>query len=1361
MDYDFFRFSPESFEQFARAIAVAVLGNNVRAFGDGPDGGREAMFHGEVSYKAHGLRNWNGYGVIQAKYKAKTEGTVKDQKWLLDCLDEELNLFESSPKRNPKPNYYLLITNVSLTSGSNGGKAKVGKVFQAFAKRLPLRQGDVWDSNQLRPYLDLHETIRTRYAHFLTPGDLIALLMKLLNTTVPHLDSILTSYLTSELRQESVARLDQAGNRTDDKLAIAKLFFDIPATSDAAQSPSREKQDDEGRLPPGVMAEMLRAVSRKLDPITVEADRGTPDGGNRLQTRFLLQGGPGSGKTTLGLFLAQIHRAAILQRMDQALLDDTVRANIVAVEDACARESLPWPTTPRYPFRVELNSFAKDLATEGCGITSFAAYLLRQLRGNHALDHATLLACFEQFPTLIVLDGLDEVPVTSNRADVIRSIRNFFDEIRSRNADVFVVATTRVQGYQNEFEGDDVATRYVSPLSVQRALRYVKAYAQSQFGQNEPDKASRIVKTIEAKAGNHLASQLMSTPLQVTFLAMVVAVQGDPGENRWQLYHSYFETIYARELQKAVPPFNDVLRDHKSNITRLHQIVGFWLQYLGEITAKESTSIKVGRFATLAQQLLARDGFEGAELTRLMEGVDHIARERLIFLTHRVDGEMAFEVRSLQEFMASECLMNGERQMIKQRLIAICGTAHWRNVMLFTAHKCFADHNAAQFQEFVRLLPVDLNEQSQDAGFHHRPGSDLALDLLQGGAAANNPSASRQLANIALELIDNVEVPNPFASSGHSVAGRLQSIYSDKLENAFRERIQTRIQQTSFRDTLGAWPLLVRLHSAKIDWTQELVSTNWPSQIDHLKALAPYLWDELLPSSLERRLGEALLQLTPTDAHSILIHFQRQKRDLFSERREPASIIDCLLYLFLRNRGFVEIPITVHKLRSRKYSFRLASISSPKRAKIAAHLFAVAPQSDPSWLPLRYLPEFDENPSLPTLIKILGACANHPRFKKVDGRLLSMLPWPIGVALAGVKTGGELPKLIEDLKARSKKSQPNWVAMEQKICLRGVKIESVCSNNSIVDVLAPLDKRRPSLPDQAIIGWSTSYSEEKLFSEDSAIVWSTISSAPDSSMRSFLASQLFDSEGVSISADILQAALKMTKVEPVGFAPPEFASVKAESMGEWLQLFSALGNHPLCTTSEYFPGSNISQEWIEELQNGFRAATLQLDRHGRISSKLAIGLLLFMSTVVPCGGRFDRIPRELLEPDKFSQAPHRFAALLVRLSQQTLLPTEVSMATQITIERLLNSKTTVDSSRLFESLSVHLVDSPALEKFVMELRRLMPEHVAFGQAKCDRLLRKMLELRPSNLHEQGALDRLWLPDVENLAQLTPTRSSGN
>jgi hypothetical protein len=42
-------FTTDSFEQLIRALALKIVGPGVTAFGNGPDGGREATFQGKVS----------------------------------------------------------------------------------------------------------------------------------------------------------------------------------------------------------------------------------------------------------------------------------------------------------------------------------------------------------------------------------------------------------------------------------------------------------------------------------------------------------------------------------------------------------------------------------------------------------------------------------------------------------------------------------------------------------------------------------------------------------------------------------------------------------------------------------------------------------------------------------------------------------------------------------------------------------------------------------------------------------------------------------------------------------------------------------------------------------------------------------------------------------------------------------------------------------------------------------------------------------------------------------------------------------------------------------------------------------------
>src|SRR4051812_16752150 len=105
-----FGFSTLSFEQFIQTAAIHVIGPGIIVFGAGPDGGREATFEGRIPYPFK-TDNWDGFGVIQAKYKSKTEGTKIDQKWALNQLSKELDGFCNSARRQRKPSYYIFATN--------------------------------------------------------------------------------------------------------------------------------------------------------------------------------------------------------------------------------------------------------------------------------------------------------------------------------------------------------------------------------------------------------------------------------------------------------------------------------------------------------------------------------------------------------------------------------------------------------------------------------------------------------------------------------------------------------------------------------------------------------------------------------------------------------------------------------------------------------------------------------------------------------------------------------------------------------------------------------------------------------------------------------------------------------------------------------------------------------------------------------------------------------------------------------------------------------------------------------------------------------------------------------------------------
>jgi hypothetical protein len=450
MGQSFFGFTSDSFEQLARTVALAVLGPGVTVFGDGPDGGREAIFRGAVPYPHPPRQKWKGYGVIQAKCKAKSEGTGKDQKWALDQLKKELNLFVGSAKRNPKPEYYVYVTNINLASAGKGWDA-ANKLLKSYYSKLPLKDHAVWGASQLSGFVDRFEEIRRRFTAYLTPGDVLAKLIQSIEGRQPNTEHILTTFLSRTILDDESSRLDQAGKRTDDKLRLATLFIDLPTHAEQSLEPPAERSDREGHLPEGVLADLLRDGGRCLDPAAVYDLETTKVPSERAPTRYVLLGGFGSGKSTIGQILAQIHRAALLDRRPKQLLEADVRRAISETRLACNRLHLLQPATPRYPLRVELARFAKALADGG--VTTLADYIRTLVRGAAELSHHDLLSWLKIAPWLLILDGLDEVPPTGNRELLVGAVNAFLIEARHVGADLFVVATSRRDGYGGEFAG--------------------------------------------------------------------------------------------------------------------------------------------------------------------------------------------------------------------------------------------------------------------------------------------------------------------------------------------------------------------------------------------------------------------------------------------------------------------------------------------------------------------------------------------------------------------------------------------------------------------------------------------------------------------------------------------------------------------------------------------------------------------------------------------------------------------------------------------------------------------------------------------------------------------------------------------
>ena len=86
-----------------QALACKVIGPGIVIFGDGPDGGREATFDGKLSDFPTTGSAWDGYLIVQAKFRQRPlEKTKENSEWALEQLKKEMDAFSKKGSKRKK-----------------------------------------------------------------------------------------------------------------------------------------------------------------------------------------------------------------------------------------------------------------------------------------------------------------------------------------------------------------------------------------------------------------------------------------------------------------------------------------------------------------------------------------------------------------------------------------------------------------------------------------------------------------------------------------------------------------------------------------------------------------------------------------------------------------------------------------------------------------------------------------------------------------------------------------------------------------------------------------------------------------------------------------------------------------------------------------------------------------------------------------------------------------------------------------------------------------------------------------------------------------------------------------------------------
>lgn len=372
MDFDFRAFSTRSFERFAQAMALHVLGNGVLVFGDGPDGAREATYEGALNYPSE-AEKWSGYTVMQAKFLQVPGTPQEDADWLVGQLRAEFNKFIPAQSNLRKPEFYILVSNARLSpmpasERGKGGIAKIDEVFSEYKDKIGIKDYRVWHLDQLATMLINAPEIRRSYSAWLSTSDVISEILDGMQVKSTALKSAMYRYISRELRSHQPIRLQQAGHSGDGQIMIEDVFTDLPYRL-------ADQQDDEEQSGMLLLESILERSRDCLDGASVRAQSSRNEG---RPERVLLLGGPGQGKSTVSQFLAQIFRANILYSEQKgqysAEIGSIIESTLSKAKIAVRGINVP----KRFPLRVDLPNFADWLSGEKSA-ASLLNYLARHI----------------------------------------------------------------------------------------------------------------------------------------------------------------------------------------------------------------------------------------------------------------------------------------------------------------------------------------------------------------------------------------------------------------------------------------------------------------------------------------------------------------------------------------------------------------------------------------------------------------------------------------------------------------------------------------------------------------------------------------------------------------------------------------------------------------------------------------------------------------------------------------------------------------------------------------------------------------------------------------------------------------------
>lgn len=611
--YLYERLGDHDFQQLVSALLANQFPDYIPMALRQADGGRD------------GLRKVDASKVLIYQVKWSVSGKEKDP---VAWLDQVVKNEEASLKRLAAQGvrHYTLVTNVGSTAKDDSGTFdRLDKKLQAYAKNFGYEQMTCIWREALNPWVDNAPTeTKWAYAEMLAGWDLVRYLVAEhvgAGKDKAHRD-LIRKVAAAQWEDDKRVKFSQSDV---DREKVVDLFVDVTADRVHTMA-SKALQAQSPTTLGGAAAYLLRASA----PFT------------------LIRGAPGQGKSTLSQYVCQVHRSSFIPENDRP-------------------DSLPELDQPRFPIRLDLSDYAlwlggndvwdhtedrKQRSTtarkgEQATVECFLADLMTHESGGVTTSAKTVQDIFERVPSLIVLDGLDEVGSAAIRGRIVKEIDKFVGRGRAYTDPPKVVVTTRPSaGELPEPSPSLFEVVTLNQLTIEQRDSYLRKWCTVRAIKGKDGRALR--KSFKEKSREPYINELAGNPMQLTILLDLLHQQGAATPTqRTDLYDKYVELLLAREANKHPK----AVRDHKEELLEIIPFLGWYLHAHTE-ESQINGRMSVDELKEAMRHFQRTYGNRESIVDQLFEG----ASDRLWALTSKVDGTYEFEVLSLREYFAARFL---------------------------------------------------------------------------------------------------------------------------------------------------------------------------------------------------------------------------------------------------------------------------------------------------------------------------------------------------------------------------------------------------------------------------------------------------------------------------------------------------------------------------------------------------------------------------------------------------------------------------------------------------------------------------------------------------------------------------------